>query len=267
MSYRLSEEKKKRYFEEALLKIKENNHEYIRGSYENKSSVLIVFCPTHLEEVKTTFTNYCRSKTGTGCCGRKRVSDLLTDRQYSPETIKKMSQAATDRVRPATAGQDWRRTFKARQWEKQIDLIWDSQCAISGVETDLVRHHFFSGVRYKRDTFPLRHRYNSKNGILIQRCFHKDFHKAFGYEGNDITQFSSYIKMLETLIRSQIQQKFWEGSETRVDAPFSKSYFTRFNLVSSQNRNERSLHLETCLERVIKLHERLEKIRQDLLDS
>lgn len=225
-----------------------------------------MFCPIHKKECQTTFTNYCRSKTGTNCCGKKRVSDLLSNREYSPETIKKMSEAASARVRPETAGQDWRRTPEARQWEKAIDSIWNNECAISGIKTDLVRHHFFSGARNKTDTAALKERYNSHNGIIVQSVFHRDFHSKFGYESNDIRQFQNYIKSLETLIRSQVQQGCWKGSETRVDTPFSECYFTRLNIVLPKNQNERLLHLEVCLERVIKLHERLEKISLSFLD-
>nr|YP_010731951.1 putative HNH homing endonuclease [Kalinella pachyderma]WDY12865.1 putative HNH homing endonuclease [Kalinella pachyderma] len=269
MSYILSEEAKKQYFERAIAKIQENHHEYVSGTYENKNSVLIVFCLIHSKECKTTFTNYCPSKTGTNCCGKKRVSDKLTNRKYSPETIKKMSEAASARIRPKTAGQDWRRTFEARQWEKEIDQIWKNECAISGtleaklltITFDLVRHHFFSSARYKTDTLPLRSRYNSQNGILIHKVFHKDFHSKFGDERNDIIQFQSYIKSLETLIRSQIQHKCWKGSETRVNTPFSKK-----RSFQTENRNENVLDLEMCLERVIKLHERLEKTTFNFLD-
>ena len=69
----------------------------------------------HSKEYETTFDNYCRSKTGTNCCGKKRVSNLLTNRQYSPKTIKKMSKSATARVRQKTINQNWRRTFEGRQ--------------------------------------------------------------------------------------------------------------------------------------------------------
>lgn len=50
------------------------------------------------------------------CCGKAAVSKKLTQRQYSPETLEKMKQSAFDRIKPESAGQDWRRTREARQW-------------------------------------------------------------------------------------------------------------------------------------------------------
>ena len=66
------------------------------------------------------------------------------------------------------------------------------------------------------------------------------------------------------LIRSQIQDLSWKGSETRVNDLFSKSYFKKLNNCSDKNQSEKLIYLKICFKRVMKLHERLEKIRLDL---
>ena len=125
-------------------------------------------------EHKTTFTNYCRSKTGMPCCGKALVSTKLTRREYTPETLEKMKQAALDRIRPTSVGQHWRRSTEARGWEKRVKEIWGNQCAITGSKDNLEMHHFFSGARCTAhcpdNNLELRQAllYNPSNGILLK---------------------------------------------------------------------------------------------------
>lgn len=103
------------------IKANPNKHKYVSGSYETKDSVLVVFCESHHNYVTTTFTNYKRCKTGLACCGKKQVSDTLLNRQYSPETIEKMSIGALNRpARNPGTGQDWRRAKSSVIWSKKV---------------------------------------------------------------------------------------------------------------------------------------------------
>ena len=76
---------------ETMQRIRDRGHIYIEGIYIDQRSPLIVFCPEHGTENGTTFNNYRRSRTGCHCCGRERVSNALTNRQYSEETLELMS--------------------------------------------------------------------------------------------------------------------------------------------------------------------------------
>ena len=49
--------------------------------------------PTDLP-VRTNVHNYLRSHTGIHCCGNSHKSDRLTGRQFSPETLARMSESA-----------------------------------------------------------------------------------------------------------------------------------------------------------------------------
>lgn len=120
MSYDNNIEFKREQFLKTLEMIEFNGHFYFDEDYDTKTSLLVVFCRTHQVEHRTTFTNYRRSKTGMPCCGKTLVSKKLIKREYTPETLEKMRQAALNRTRPASTGQDWRRSTEARRWEKQV---------------------------------------------------------------------------------------------------------------------------------------------------
>jgi hypothetical protein len=74
MVYIHSEEKKKKSFQKSLDLIKKRGHVFVEGTYENRDSKLVVFCPLHEQKHETTFYNYERSVTGMPCCGKKSSS-------------------------------------------------------------------------------------------------------------------------------------------------------------------------------------------------
>ena len=218
MGYQNSDFFKMEQFLKTVELIEFNGHSYIDGDYHTKISPLTVFCRTHQVEHKTTFTNYCRSKTGMPCYGKAQVSRKFIRREYTPETLEKMRQAALNRFRPVSTGQNWRRSTETRRWEKKVKEAWGNQCAITGIKDNLVMHHFYSGAHCADKDLKLRDAllYNPSNGILLEKAFHIDFHKKFGYTENTIDQFQTYLETLIMSISSQAQQECWEGSETRV---------------------------------------------------
>lgn len=168
-----------------------------------------------------------------------------------------MRQGVLNRIRPASTGQDWRRSTEARKWKKQVKENWHNECAITGNKFNL--EIFYSGARLVqrnntdnnlkfRDTFL----YHPSNGILLDKALmdskesQVDFHKKFGYTKNTIDQFQTYVETLtlKMSISSQAQQECWEGPETRV-----------YDL---------SLLPSLQLEKIMKLHERLGEIKEHL---
>jgi hypothetical protein len=89
MVYRNSKAFQESQKDNVLKLIEERGHLYIRGEYVTKGSELEVACLEHKGVHVTTFTNYKRSKTGLPCCGKAQVSEKLTGRTFSEETIKK----------------------------------------------------------------------------------------------------------------------------------------------------------------------------------
>jgi hypothetical protein len=61
MSYKNSEEFKKRVQEQTLENIEKRGHLFVEGQYETRQSPLIVWCPKHFHEHVTTFAKYNRS--------------------------------------------------------------------------------------------------------------------------------------------------------------------------------------------------------------
>lgn len=235
-------------------------HVYIDGTYENRESPLIVYCPIHGNEHTTTFHNYSRSVTGMSCCGKKVVSEKLLKRQFSPETIEKMKIAATQR--PARGGKPrrWRENHDYRKWREAVLKKDNNQCVVTGLKKekigDLEVHHL-----YGTKTFP-KLALEVNNGIVLHKKIHTFFHQKYGYANNTLEQFLSFLLFLSKLfdsknqefmpISSQGELQNSQGSETRVDDPLL--------FFALPPETERGLGSE-AKNRIMKLQERLEQIQ------
>lgn len=176
---------------EVLELIKERGHDYIEGSYRNREAVLIVWCPIHNNEHTTTFHNYKRSRTGCPCCGKAQASNKLKGRQFSEETIQKMSSAA--QTRPLRGGKPrrWRETHSYRQWRKAVLKAYNNECAVTGIKLentgDLEVHHLY-GANTRTDLT-----YVVENGIVLHKDIHVSFHKKYSFNNNTLEQFLSFL--------------------------------------------------------------------------
>ena len=150
------------------------------------------------------------------CCGNSAKSKALTGRVYSPETLALMREAAIQRLRPVSTGQDWRRTPEYRKWETEVKGLWNNECAITGEKRNTVMHHFFSGARNNQNLM-IRDKllHHPHNGIVITQAIHTDFHDKFGYQRNNLKQFQIYVYEIYKPISSQAKHLSLEGSETR----------------------------------------------------
>ena len=73
MNYNNPEHVKKQTTQKTMDLIKYVSYGHIvEGTYENRESSLVVWCPIHKNEHSTTFYNYNRSKTGCPCCARQK---------------------------------------------------------------------------------------------------------------------------------------------------------------------------------------------------
>lgn len=226
---KLVQEKTKKIF----TLIEQRGHLYIDGQYKNRQSILIIYCPIHKNEYATTFYNYKRSSSGCLCCSKAKVSAKLKNRKFSQKTILKMSNSAYTRPNRGGKPRRWRETFQYRTWRNFILQNYDSKCAVTGVSKekigDLEVHHFYSTKTYPNLI------YKVENGIVLHKSVHTLFHKKYGYNSNTLEQFCDFLLFLNSEsmpISSQGELENSQGSETRAYDP----------------------------ERVMKLHERLEKL-------
>jgi len=244
MGFNKSKEQIEKSTYETLQTIESRGHLYVSGEYLNRQSSLVVFCPIHGQEHRTTFYNYNRSRIGIPCCGNEQVKQKLTNRQFSAETLEKMQKSANKRPDRGGLPRSSRKERPYMDWKEQVSKLGNFECAITGEKGnqpgDLVGHHLYGFKEY-----PLL-RYNSLNGIWIHKDLHKLFHKYFGYRKNTLSQITEFLLLLlekqkfgkksDMLISNQAKLQKLEGSETRV-----------FD----------------C-EKVLKLHEHLERIDKDL---
>jgi hypothetical protein len=202
--------------------IEKRGHDYIDGSYQNRSSILVIWCPIHGNEYKTTFYNYERSLTGCLCCGRAQVSTKLKSRLFSQDTIDKMSISA--RIRPERLGgkpRRWRETHSYRKWRAEVLKIYNYQCAITGKKQttkNLVVHHLYGTTVYPHLV------YHIKNGIVLHKEYHLLFYKKYGYGLNTLEQFLDFLFFISQLQKSKLiscqgELENSQGSETRVYDP------------------------------------------------
>lgn len=244
MPYKNPEEFKKRIFEQTLENIEKLGHFYVEGEYETKQSPLIIWCPIHFNEHITTFSNYNRSLTGCPCCGKAQVSIKLTNRQYSDETLQRMSEAAFERPLRGGKPRKWRKDVKYLRWREQVFKRYNFKCAITGVSKDqipagsLVVHHLNGATSYPHLVYVV------ENGIVLTKELHLLFHKQYGYGKNTVSQFQYFLLSLlekeESVsmpISSQANSGELEGSETRAYDP------------------DRVMELHECLGRISLLRE------------
>lgn len=240
MIFKNSDKFKQEKMQKVLEKTLSNNHVFQTGIYITKKSSLGVFCKTHNIFHETTFENYSRAKNGLRCCGNEIKSKKLKKRVFSATTIQRMKQSAKIRSNKLEISKKhpkyWRRVSKYREWESKIKQNWNNECAVTGVKNNLRCHHLYSFNKTYSMYSQTLLRYHNQNGILLNQHIHVLFHNSFGYTNNTLEQFLLFLKNLLVVstmpISSQARQEWREGSETRVYDP----------------------------ERVMKLHERLEKI-------
>jgi hypothetical protein len=239
LSYKLPEEKRLEIQQRVMDKITDNGHEYVSGDYQDRKSKLVVKCPKHGTTEHTTFYNYGRSRTGMSCCGKEQVSNKLTGREFSAETIQKMRNSALKRPLRGGKPRNWRKNPMYNIWKRQVASIYNYKCAVTGLRNvppgSLVSHHLYCAKNHPELVN------NPLNGILLHKDIHENFHKKYRYGNNTIHQFMKYLLSLiqqskSKPISSQANPGGLEGSETRVYDP----------------------------ERVKKLHERLGGISKEL---
>lgn len=243
MSYHKSQENIENDTEKTIDIIESRGHIYVKGIYQDRKSTLIVYCPIHEIEYTTTFYNYKRAKTGLDCCGNQLVSEKLIGREYTDETIKRMSEGAYNRPLRGGLPRFWRKTSPYLKWKNNVFQSYNNECAVTGLKKDsskgliLIAHHFYNAKEYPALILV------ENNGIVLEQSIHVLFHNTYGYRNNTLLQFKTFLsspcpllkEKLEKMsmpISSQAKSEDLEGSETRAYDP----------------------------DRVMKLHERLESL-------
>nr|YP_636214.1 putative site-specific DNA endonuclease [Tupiella akineta]AAV80638.1 putative site-specific DNA endonuclease [Tupiella akineta] len=231
MPYKNSEELKKKVFEQTLQKIEKRKHFYVEGQYESKQSLLIIWCPRHFNEHVTTFSNYNRSGTGCPCCGKEQVSKKLKNRQYSDETLQRMSKAALERGSRGGKPRKWRKESKYLKWRELVFKRYNFKCVVTGIQKknfipsapfgeSLVVHHLNGANSHQHLVYVV------ENGVVLTKELHLLFHNQYGYRNNTLFQFQSFLlsllktqESISTPISSQANSEELEGSETRAYDP------------------------------------------------
>lgn len=287
MVYHKPAEKIKQDTENIKTLIKKRKHIYLSGIYINKNSELIVICPKHNAEkpIKTTFGNYKRAKTGLPCCGSSQKREKLKNHVFNLQTLLKMKASARQRPHRGEKPRKWRKTNQYLSWKRKVMQRFHFQCAISGMHAYsrckrkfLVVHHL-EGVNKSPNLT-----YHPLNGIFILSELHDDFHLRYGYHMSTIELFLHYLSYIfislmyfcsficlfdvyTFLLLHNVPPR-----DRNLCVPYTpKQKKQKVSMpTSSQASLERLEGSETRVydpARIMKLHERLERMQKQLLKA
>lgn len=223
MAFSNSEEKLNKWHQEMLDLGEKRQHKLIEGklSKTKNDQCYVIYCEKHDLTYTTSFKNYQRSVIGCLLCGRESVSKKLAGREFSPETLEKMTISAQSRPYRGGKPRRWRETNSYRAWNAAVREEFDNQCAITGVKNLekgdglLVVHHLIGANL--NDSLAL----TVENGIVLHKDLHKKFHSLYGYHKNTVEQFLDFLQKIQNNeiivpISSQTESEGSGGSETRV---------------------------------------------------
>lgn len=165
----------------------------------SKIALLKLCCEKHPDAgiQETTVSNYLRSRCGLSCCGRVQVSEKLTNRVFSDDTLKKMSDARKRIVQKNPSRTE--KQIENQQlihWRKSVFERGNYLCAISGVKSETFNAHHL----YSKKVFPSI-KFDPDNGVLLDAKIHQHFHNTVG--SLYIVTLDHFLEFLEKLRDSE----------------------------------------------------------------
>jgi hypothetical protein len=218
-----------------------------------KKAILQIRCQTHLSEgiKETTVSNYLKARNGLTCCGRDVVSKKLKGREFSPETLQKMSTArkAVTEIKFSKASHSNKQLERQRlaEWRAVVFRNGEYCCAISGVKRkSLNAHHLFSKKIFSSI------KYDPENGVLLHEKIHQLFHNTVG---------SLYIVTIDHFI--EFLQKFIDDENFKNESfqkKVTQKSFPTYKKPTSNKLSSPQKIQDKCSE--TKTHENIKKIRE-----
>lgn len=166
-----------------------------------RKTLLQIRCSHHpLQGIQvTTVFNYLRSRTGLSCCGRQQVSTKLVEREFSSETIHKMSEARKKFFAEKGKNNQTKENKDRNEYSEWRAIVYKNgfySCAITGIRPQILNaHHLFSKKAFASI------RFDPQNGISLSAEIHQAFHDCFGTL--NIVTIDHFMKFLEALIKNE----------------------------------------------------------------
>ncbi len=162
----------------------------------SKKAILRIQCENHPSSgiQETTVSNYLRSRQGLLCCGRQKVSEKLTNREFSAESKQKMSLArkAVVQKKISRTEKQIERAFLG-EWRNRAFAKGSYRCAVSFVKPkSLNAHHLFSKKVFSSI------KYDPENSVLLDAQIHQLFHNTVG--SLNIVTIDHFLEFLQRLI-------------------------------------------------------------------
>lgn len=186
----------------------QRSHLILTEKYDHFNSELIVFCQTHKKKHVTTFHKYKKTKLGCPCCAlaswkkprSKNVCEKISKSlKNKPKKYTSWLLGKTGSSHPAykhgkgnIRASNKNELLVLKKWKQQVLNFYDYKCFVTGKKNTkkepLVCHHLESW-----DTNS-NLRFNSNNGVVLQKEIHFNFHREYGFGKNTTKQFEEFCK-------------------------------------------------------------------------
>jgi hypothetical protein len=241
----------------------------IKRFQSSRKACLVVFCNKHPDQgdQETTVAKYLNARCGLSCCGYQRVGEKLTNRVFSPETLKRMAAARKAVVQRNPPRTDKRiEHVRLVEWRNSVYREGQYKCAVSGVKpARLNAHHLYSKKAF------LSLKYIPENGIPLDVLIHQHFHNTVG--SLNIVTIDHFLDFLEKLkkdknFRIETFQKVVPRKKCQTYEQLISNKISFFNNDFSEEKDKCS---ETSnfynIENICELFERMTELKTYLLSK
>lgn len=235
----------------------------------SKKAILKIKCENHPSNgiQETTVSNYLRSRQGLLCCGRNKVSEKLTNREFSPETKQKMSLARKAVVQKKTSRtEDQIERQRLAEWRNLAFEKGFYRCAISGVRAkSLNAHHLFSKKVFSSI------KYDPDNSVLLDAKIHQLFHNTVG--SLNIVTIDHFLEFLQKLIDDEnFRIETFQKVIPRKNFPtYEQQISNNLSFIADKNnlveKNDKCSETNTYynIQNICELLERMTELKPNLL--
>ena len=172
-------------------------------NYQDVRSKITIRCTTCAHVWTTAVASYKNArKTGCPGCKKSAISRFQVGKVVSEKTRQAIGEKARQRPgsltgrhgtnHPRFTGGSGRDLSKPSHldyaWKNAVRKRFQGRCFFTGTRANLVAHHLNAFAAYPEQG------YDPKNGVLIARHIHQDFHNRYGYGRNTEAQWIAFCQ-------------------------------------------------------------------------
>lgn len=240
----------------------------------SRKARLVVCCKNHPDqgEQETTVSKYLKARCGLPCCGYKQVGEKQKNQIFSPETLKKMSEARKVVVQRKYPERRPERIDHDRfvEWRNSVYQRSQYKCVISGLKPK----HFNAHHLYSKKTFPSL-KYIQENGVLLDKNIHQHFHNTVG--SLNIVTLDHFLDFLQKLIEDKNfrVETFQKGIPAKKNSTYEQLISNKVFFSNNDSTNDSTKEKNKCsetnnpysIENICELFERMTELKDYLFSK